>query len=110
MAAFEAGHGAGPGGYGEDVDLDDLFASMFMGGMGGMPGMGGHGHPGHGHRHPGAGGRRKQRGKDVVQAYECSLEDLYKGKTVKLSSVRNKLCGGCSGYDHPFPRDCVYMC
>ena len=91
MAAFEKG----PGGMDQGQDLDDLLAQMFgmggMGGMGGMPGMGGMGGPG---------GRpaKKQRGRDVVHQYEVTLEDLYKGKTVKLSSTRNKFCSVCEGY------------
>jgi DnaJ family protein A protein 2 len=87
MSAFEKGNGMG--GMDSGVDLDDLLAQMFgMGGMpGGMPGMGGMpGRP-----------QRKTRGKDVVHQYEVSLEELYKGKTVKLSSTRNKLCSTCTG-------------
>lgn len=82
-----------------DVDLEDLLSQMFMGGMGGggFPGMGGMGGmPGMGGP-GGRGPRRKQRGKDMVQEYEVSLEELYKGKTVKLASTRNVLCSNCKG-------------
>ncbi|KAI5806973.1 hypothetical protein EDC01DRAFT_699917 [Geopyxis carbonaria] len=94
MAAFQAGAGPGDG---AGVDLDDLLSQMFMGGMGGMggmPGMGGMGGMG---GMPGGRPRRQQRGADVQQEYEVTLEELYKGKTVKLASTRNKLCGTCSG-------------
>lgn len=104
MADFAPG---GPGGMDGDVDLEDLLSQMFMGGMGGgggfhgmggMPGMGGmHGMPG-----MGRGPKRKQRGKDMVQQYEVTLEELYKGKTVKLASTRNVLCSNCKGYHPPF--------
>lgn len=94
MAAF----GGGGGGGGPEVDLEDLLAQMFMGGMGGMPGMHGMGGMGDmpGMSGPGGPGR-KARGRDVVQEYEVSLEELYKGKTVKLASTRNVLCSTCKG-------------
>lgn len=85
---------------GPDVDLDDIL-NMFggMGGMGGMPGMHGMhgmgGMPGMG----GMGGRGgRPRGRDVVQKYEVTLEDLYKGKTAKFGATRNVLCSQCKGY------------
>lgn len=79
------------------MDFND-FMNMF-GGMGmppgmGMPGMhGAYGMPGM----SGPGKGRKPRGKDVVHEYEVSLEDLYKGKTVKFSSSRKVLCASCKG-------------
>ena len=81
-----------------EVDLEDLLAQMFMaGGMGGMPGMSGMGEmPGMGSF--GSGGpHRKGRGKDVIQEYDITLEELYKGKTVKLASTRNAFCSTCKG-------------
>ncbi len=89
---------SGMGGMDSEVDLEDLLSHMFMGGMGMPPGMGGM--PGGMGGMPGMGGMgagRPKRGKDVVQKYEVSLEDLYKGKTVKLASTRNKLCSLCKG-------------
>lgn len=87
MSAFDKG---------TTMDTDDLLNQMFsggMGGMGGMPGMSGRAHgSGRSDRF-----QRKPRGKDVVQNYEISLEDLYKGRTVKLASTRNKLCTICTG-------------
>lgn len=90
----------GPSGMDSNVDLEDLLSHMFGGGgsgggggfhgMGGMPGMAGRGGP-----------RGRQKGKDMVQEYEVSLEDLYKGKTVKLASTRNILCSSCKGFVSP---------
>jgi DnaJ family protein A protein 2 len=86
ISDFTSG-GGGPG----DADIEDLLNRMFgMGGMGmgGFPGTGGA---------PGRGAGGKKKGKDVVQQYEVSLEELYKGKTVKLASTRNALCTVCKG-------------
>lgn len=85
----EANAGMGVDG---EVDLEDLLAQMFMGGMSGMPGMdGGAGSFGSGSH------KRDRKGKDVIQEYEVSLEELYKGKTVKLNSTRNAFCSACKG-------------
>ncbi|KAF3910761.1 hypothetical protein ABW20_dc0100561 [Dactylellina cionopaga] len=92
--------GMGPG-MGPEMDFED-FINMFggMGGMPGMPGMPGHGM--HGMHEMGGGGGpggpgRTPRGKDVVHQYEVTLEELYKGKTVKFGSSRNVLCQSCKG-------------
>ncbi|KAF8451833.1 DnaJ C terminal domain-containing protein [Terfezia claveryi] len=78
-----------------------------MGGMGGMPGMSGMGEmPGMG-SFDSSGPHR--RGKDVVQEYDITLEELYKGKTVKLASTRNAFCSTCKGSggkDKAKPRKC----
>lgn len=89
MAAFDPSRG---GGGGDGVDINDILEQMFgmgmggMGGMGGMPGMGGHGGP-----------RRPRRGPDEESKYTVSLEDLYKGKTVKFSAEKSVVCGTCKG-------------
>ncbi|CAI7632341.1 unnamed protein product [Penicillium glandicola] len=95
MSAF---NGSGEPGMAGQPDLDDLLAQMFgagmggMGGMGGMPGMGGMGGM------PGGGRPNKPRkSPSEEQDYEVSLEDLYKGKTVRFSSVKNIICGHCKG-------------
>lgn len=90
MAAFEKGGANGfPGGAGPD--LDDILAQMFGGGMGG--GMGGFDFPG-----AGGGPRRKRgKGKNEVQQYEVTLEELYKGKTTKFASTKTVLCSHCNG-------------
>ena len=95
MAAFEKGQNGFPGGA---PDLDDILAQMFGGaggeggpfggfGMGGMGGMGG------------AGGPRGKRpkGRNEVQQYEVTLEELYKGKTTKFASTKNVICSTCNG-------------
>lgn len=71
------------------MDMDDILSQMFgMGGMGGMPDG-----PG------GPGGRRRgpAKGEDEEQAYEVTLEELYKGKTTKFSSTKQVICSNCSG-------------
>jgi DnaJ family protein A protein 2 len=88
MAAFDSSRGpGGPGG----VDLDDILAQMFGMGGGGMPG----GMPGFG----GEGGipRRPRKGRDEEQKYQVTLEELYKGKTVKFASTKNIICSHCKG-------------
>lgn len=85
MAAFDTSRGpGGPGG----VDIDDILAQMFgMGGGGGMPpGFGGEGGP-----------KRPRKGRDEEQIYEVTLEELYKGKTVKFASTKNIICSHCKG-------------
>ncbi|KAF3483277.1 LDJ2 protein [Arthroderma uncinatum] len=88
MSAFD---GSGrPGGMGGGPDLDDILASMFgmnMGGGGGMPGFDPRG---------GMPGRRRK-GPNEEQQYTVSLEDLYKGRTVKFASTKNIICSSCKG-------------
>ncbi|KAG9246738.1 hypothetical protein BJ878DRAFT_455672 [Calycina marina] len=82
MAAFDphSGHGGGGG-----PDLDDILAQMF--GMGGgMSGGSGGGRPG-----------RPRRGQNEEQKYQVTLEELYKGKTVKFASTKNIICTHCKG-------------
>lgn len=87
MAAFDKSRG--PGGMGADgPDLDDILAQMFGMGGGGMPG----GMPG---GHPGA--RKPRKSPNEEQKYEVSLEDLYKGRTVKFASTKNVICSLCKG-------------
>lgn len=86
MAAFEKGGSGFPGGA---PDLDDILAQMFGGGMGGMPGMGGLG--------GGPAGRRGGKGRNEVQSYEVSLEELYKGKTTRFASTKKVVCDRCHG-------------
>ena len=85
MQAFESGNGPGPGG----VDLDDILAQMMGMGVGGSvpPGFrGGSGRP-----------RKPQKGADEEQSYTVTLEELYKGKTVKFASTKNIICTHCKG-------------
>lgn len=84
MAAFDPSRG-GPGGPGGvEVDLNDILSQMFGMGMGGPGG-------------PGAGPRRPRRGPDEDQPYKVTLEELYKGKTVKFSANKQVVCGTCKG-------------
>lgn len=88
MSAFD---GSGrPGGMGGGPDLDDILASMFgmnMGGGGGMPGF----------DPRGGGPGRRRKGPNEEQQYTVSLEDLYKGRTVKFASTKNIICTLCKG-------------
>jgi DnaJ family protein A protein 2 len=108
MAAFEKG---GNGGMPDDFDVNDMFEHLFSGGggpsfsgFGGggggpppgfffdpneMGGMGGGG---------GAGKRRKrQKGRDEEKEHEVTLEELYKGKTIKFASTKSVVCSHCKG-------------
>jgi len=60
----------------------DIFEQFFGGG--------GFGFFGGGHRGP-------RKGEDIVHELQVTLEDLYKGKTSKLSVTRNIVCNTCEG-------------
>src|SRR3989440_9631770 len=93
MAAFDGS--GGPGGMGTDVD--DILNMFGMGG--GMAGVGGPGGP-----------KRPRRSANEEQKYEVSLEDLYKGKTVKFASTKNVICSKCKGTggkEDAKPKDCA---
>ncbi|KEF60923.1 uncharacterized protein A1O9_02487 [Exophiala aquamarina CBS 119918] len=98
MAAFDGSRG--PGGMGGDVNMEDILNMFGMGG--GIPGMGGMGGM------PG-GPRKMRRSPDENQKYEVTLEELYKGKTVKFSSTKNVICSKCNGTggaDKAKPKEC----
>lgn len=62
-----------------------------------------HGFSGYGYEQPGTEPRpppKKKGGKteDGHVEFPITLEELYKGKVVKFTSHRNKLCSHCSGY------------
>lgn len=80
MAAFDPSNKGGMGGQGPD--LDDILQQMFGMGMGG----GG-----------GGGIQKPAKGKNAEQEYHVTLEDLYKGKTVKFNSTKNVICSNCKG-------------
>jgi DnaJ family protein A protein 2 len=86
MAAFDGSRGPG------DVNMEDILNMFGMGG--GIPGMGGMGGMG---GMPGMGRGKPKRSPDENQKYEVTLEDLYKGKTVKFSSTKNAICSKCKG-------------
>ena len=94
MEAFEKG-GTGGGGAFDMEDILNMFG-MSAGGMGGMPGMGG-------------GRERTKKGEPKVQAYEITLEELYKGKTTHFQSDKNvvcPVCDGSGGKDKAKPKTC----
>ncbi|KZO95866.1 hypothetical protein CALVIDRAFT_537836 [Calocera viscosa TUFC12733] len=70
------------------VDPQDLFSQLFGGGGGPFGGgfFGGGGRPS---------GPRK--GKDLIHRIHVSLEELYKGKTSKLSLNKHVICSKCNG-------------
>ncbi|KJZ76230.1 hypothetical protein HIM_04312 [Hirsutella minnesotensis 3608] len=80
MAAFDGSRG-GPGG--PEVDLNDILSQMFGFNMGGPGGPGGP--------------RRPRRGPNEEQEYKVTLEELYKGKTVKFAANKQIVCGQCKG-------------
>ncbi|CAG8973459.1 hypothetical protein HYALB_00006485 [Hymenoscyphus albidus] len=84
MAAFDPSRAGGMGG---GPDLDDILAQMF--GMGGGMNFGEGGMPG--------GPKRPRKGRDEEQKYSVTLEELYKGKTVKFASTKNIICSHCKG-------------
>jgi DnaJ family protein A protein 2 len=81
LEGMKHGRGMAP-----DADLADLLNQMFGAGVSGFgDGMGGMGDG--------------QKSRDAVQEFEVSLEDLYKGKQVKMMSKRKVVCTTCKGYD-----------
>ncbi|KKA26230.1 hypothetical protein TD95_000106 [Thielaviopsis punctulata] len=97
MAAFDPSRG---GGGGPGPDINDILSQMFGFGMGGgMPG----GMPGHG------GPQRSRKGPNDNEHYVVTLEDLYKGKTVKFAAdkkVNCSLCKGTGGKEKVKPSPC----
>jgi DnaJ homolog subfamily A member 2 len=71
---------------GDGPDMDDILSQMFGFGFGGAGG----GRPGR----PDAGPRR---GPDDEQEYHVTLEELYKGKTVKFQAQKQIICETCKG-------------
>lgn len=107
-AAFEGGMGGGGGGNpfgggfggfqgGDTAHFADMFADLFgadiFGGMGGGQGRGGHG----------------MRGADLRYNLSITLEDAYKGKTVKVkvpTAVSCKTCDGSGAKPGTKPQTC----
>jgi len=73
------------GGFGAH-SAHDIFEQFFGGGGGGFSSFFGGG---------GRGGPRRT--EDIAHELQVSLEDLYKGKTSKLSVTRNVICSTCTG-------------
>ncbi|KAG0240513.1 hypothetical protein B0O80DRAFT_477744 [Mortierella sp. GBAus27b] len=95
------GGGGGGFGFGGGMSQEELLAQMFGGG--GFFGMGGDEdfHPfggGGGGGGPRSSNRpRPRRGENISHNLNVTLEDLYNGKTTKLSLEKNVICGLCSG-------------
>jgi DnaJ homolog subfamily A member 2 len=77
------------GGGGAHFHEDDEFAEMLNHIFGGGAAFSGAGF--------GMGGGSRT-SKDAVQEFEVSLEELYKGKQVKMMSKRKVICSSCKGY------------
>lgn len=83
------GFGGGFGGFGDDIDLGDIFSSFFGGGGFGGGGFGG-------------GGRRSnpnapRRGEDLQSTVTISFEEAAKGCKRKVDVNRIEICPECSG-------------
>ncbi|KAK6202289.1 uncharacterized protein RJT21DRAFT_18603 [Scheffersomyces amazonensis] len=81
----------GNGGASADFSAEDFY-NFF-------DGMNGNGHT-NGHSSYGRGGskrKEKPRTEDAVIDVEVTLEDLYKGKTIRTGSTRNIICTLCKG-------------
>jgi len=78
-----SGGGGWGGGYGSPFgdffDLGDIFESVF--GMGGMRG----------------GANRPQRGDDIKETMELTLEEVFSGVERELQVATNQMCGTCKG-------------
>ncbi|MCJ1388185.1 hypothetical protein MMC18_001030 [Xylographa bjoerkii] len=79
MAAFDKSRGGMP----EYTDINDIFSQMF--------GMDGDLPPGFGGSVP----RKPRKGPDEVKEWKVSLEEFYKGRTVKLACERKTICERC---------------
>ncbi|KAG0230699.1 hypothetical protein BGW41_002417 [Actinomortierella wolfii] len=92
----EDGPGAGGGfggfgGFGFPGDMDEeIFEHIFGGGGFGFGG-------GAGPRGPRGSSQRKRKGEDLLHNLNVSLEDLYNGKSTKLSLEKNVICSHCQG-------------
>lgn len=77
---------------GQHINPEDIFNHVFgnFGGFGGNPfsffnGFGGS------HQH------QTRKGEDVVHELKLTLDELYRGKNVKISITRNTTCKSCTG-------------
>jgi len=72
---------------GGGFSAEDIFSQFFGGGFFG----------GGGSRRGGGGPPRQRRGEDLQHPFKVTLEDLYKGKSAKLSLQKTILCPECAG-------------
>ncbi|MCJ1377019.1 hypothetical protein MMC17_000109 [Xylographa soralifera] len=89
MAAFEKTHGGMP----DYTDINDIFSQMF--------GMEGDLPPGFGGSMP----RKPRKGPDEIKEWKVSLEEFYKGRTVKLACERKSMCERCKGGNRTYFSD-----
>jgi DnaJ family protein A protein 2 len=68
---------------GGHASAEDIFSQFFGGGFSSFFG--------------GGGNRGPRKGDDIVHEIQCTLEDLYKGKTTKLAVTRSVICTKCEG-------------
>jgi DnaJ homolog subfamily A member 2 len=52
-----------------------------------------------------AAGGWQRRTPDAIKEFEVTLEELYKGRQVKMMSKRNVICSTCKGYTSSFHSD-----
>jgi len=79
----EEGLKEGGGGFSAEDIFSQFFGGGFFGGGGGGPRRGGR--------------PQQRRGEDLQHPLKVTLEDLYKGKTTKLSLQKSVLCADCGG-------------
>lgn len=84
LSDARGGSGGGPG-----MDPTEFFAQFFAGQE--AANMFGFEYGGDGPSH------RRRKAQDSVLPYEVTLEDLYNGKTVKLSMEKDVTCDVCKG-------------
>lgn len=89
-AGVDPNFGAGGfgGGFGDDIDLGDIFSSFFGGGFGGGSGFGG------GRR---ANPNAPRRGEDLQTSVAISFEEAAKGCKRKIDVNRVETCSECNG-------------
>ena len=77
--------GGGPGfeGFGQGVDVNEVFGDLFENMFGGQGGR--------------RGGRRAARGNDLKYETTISLEDAFSGTQLPINFVRVESCGTCRG-------------
>lgn len=71
----------------------DIFSQFFGGGMGGMGGQK---------------SNKPKKGKPVLKELKVSLEDVYKGKMMKLSINRKRVCAACDGLGGKNVKTCTH--
>lgn len=58
----------------------------------------------------GPGGRRQQRGKDVIHQLGVTLEELYNGSLRKLALQKNVICEKCEGMVFQSSAYLIFVC